>query len=314
MHDCQPRNPIVAAQAASCCSTMSSVVWPAPAPSRATMLRALVAVLASLAQLQPSACWNNGLARTPPKGFATWNIWPFTDGVNRSCSPPTCSPQRWIMSSVNESQCKRWAQALLDTGLVTEGGFEYFVVQEPCFGPRDNETGEITESGEYRRRWPNGMKAFGDWLHQRRMKLGIYTDIGTLTCGRCVGSAGHVRQDMQLFASWGADLIEVDACGGAVDEATWAEYRDAINATGRPMVHSVCAEGMANVWTWGMSVGNMWRVNGDIQDGWLNIVQGLNAAMDIPELQSFSGPGGWNDMVRAKRCQSPCGSRKYRPH
>ena len=60
--------------------------------------------------------------------------------------------------------------------------------------------------------------------------------------------------------SWGADLIEVDACGGAVDEATWAEYRDAINATGRPMVHSVCAEGMADVWEWGMGVGNMWRV------------------------------------------------------
>ena len=118
------------------------------------------------------------------------------------------------------------------------------------------------------------------------MKLGIYTDIGAQTCGRCVGSAGHVKQDMDLFASWGADLIEVDACGGAVDEATWAEYvltrnvwvllpvifdssesetsrsryRDAINATGRPMVHSVCAEGMADVWTWGMGVGNMWRV------------------------------------------------------
>ena len=137
------------------------------------------------------------------------------------------------------------------------------------------------------------------------MKLGIYTDIGAQTCGRCVGSAGHVKQDMALFASWGADLIEVDACGGAVDEATWAEYaptrsihlcvcarvraracvcvcdmcfllpvifgrseaetsrsryRDGINATGRPMVHSVCAEGMADVWTWGMGVGNMWRV------------------------------------------------------
>ena len=104
---------------------------------------------------------------------------------------------------------------------------------------------------------------------------------------------------MELFASWGADLIEVDACGGAVDEATWAQYRDAINATGRAMVHSVCAEGMDNVWTWGKRVGNMWRVNGDIQDGWLNIVQALNSAMAIPKLETYSGPGGWNDMVRS---------------
>ena len=40
------------------------------------------------------------------------------------------------------------------------------------------------------------------------------------------------------------------------------------------------------------------RRNGDIQDGWLNIVQGLSAAMAIPHLETYSGPGGWNDMVR----------------
>ena len=62
------------------------------------------------------------------------------------------------MSAINETQCKHWAQALLDTGLVKEGGFEYFVVQEPCFGQRDSVTGQITESGEYAERWPNGMK------------------------------------------------------------------------------------------------------------------------------------------------------------
>ena len=39
------------------------------------------------------------------------------------------------------------------------------------------------------------------------------------------------------------------------------------------------------------------RRNGDIQDGWLNIVQGLSAAMAIPHLETYSGPGGWNDMV-----------------
>ena len=40
------------------------------------------------------------------------------------------------------------------------------------------------------------------------------------------------------------------------------------------------------------------RRNGDIQDGWLNIVQGLSAAMAISHLETYSGPGGWNDMVR----------------
>ena len=244
--------------------------------------------------------WDNGLALTPPRGFATWNIWPFTSGVNRTCFPPTCVPERWIMSSVNESQCQHWAQALVDAGLAGEGGFEYFVVQEPCFGPRDSLTGELTETGEYRERWPHGMAEFGRFLKERGMKLGIYTDIGDKTCGGCVGSGsgatGHVAQDMKTFAAWGADFIEVDACGGPVGEEAWREYRDAINATGRPMVHSVCAEGMANVWTWGKAVGNQWRVGGDIQNGFANIMQALNGANAIPQLARYAGPGGWNDM------------------
>ena len=28
--------------------------------------------------------WDNGLARTLPRGFATWNIWPFTSEKNRA--------------------------------------------------------------------------------------------------------------------------------------------------------------------------------------------------------------------------------------
>ena len=213
---------------------------------------------------------------------------------------PTHVRARTMDHSVNESQCQHWAQALLDADLVGEGGFSYFVVQEPCFGPRDPLTGELTETGEYRERWPHGMAAFGRFLKERGMKLGIYTDIGDLTCGGCVGSGsgptGHVAIDMETFARWGADFIEVDACGGPVDEETWREYRDAINATGRPMVHSVCAEGYAEPWTWGNGVGNMWRVNGDIADGWLNIIQGLNGANAIPQLARYASPGGWNDM------------------
>ena len=42
------------------------------------------------------------------------------------------------------------------------------------------------------------------------MKLGIYTDQGPLTCGRCVASEGHEMQDMAQFAAMGADYIKVD--------------------------------------------------------------------------------------------------------
>jgi alpha-galactosidase len=106
------------------------------------------------------------------------------------------------------------------------------------------------------------------------------------------GATGHVAQDMKTFASWGADLIEVDACGGPIGEPAWREYRDAINATGRPMVHSICAEGYDHVWTWGMETGNMWRVAGDIQDGWLNVLRNVDQSAAIPGLEQYSGRGG----------------------
>ena len=191
-------------------------------------------------------------------------------------------------------------------------------MQEPCFGARDPLTGELTETGEFGARWPHGMASFARFLNERGMKLGIYTDIGNTTCSGCVGSGtgatGHVAQDMRTFAKWGADLIEVDACNGPVGEAAWREYRDAINATGRPMVHSVCAEGMAGVWNWGSAVGNMWRVNGDIQDGFSNIVQALNGANAIPSLVRYAGPGDYtatqtqsvHPYLSLSLCSSPC--------
>ena len=87
-------------------------------------------------------------------------------------------------------------------------------------------------------------------------------------------------------------MIEVDACGGPIGEPAWREYRDAINATGRPMVHSICAEGYDHVWTWGMETGNMWRVAGDIQDGWLNVLRNVDQSAAIPDLEQYSGRGG----------------------
>ena len=136
----------------------------------------------------------DGLALTPPKGFATWNIWPFTPSHGRP--------------AINESLSMHLAQALFDTGLAG-AGYEYFVVQEPCFGGRDNATGELLQTGEFAQRWPHGLQAFGEFLRTRGMRLGIYTDLGVKTCGGCIGSGGHVAQDMKTFASWGADLIEV---------------------------------------------------------------------------------------------------------
>lgn len=41
---------------------------------------------------------------------------------------------------------------------------------------------------------------------------------------------------------------------------------DALNATGRPILYSLCNWGQDQPWVWGPSVGNSWRIAGDIFD------------------------------------------------
>jgi alpha-galactosidase len=47
------------------------------------------------------------------------------------------------------------------------------------------------------------------------------------------------------------------------------------------------------VWTWGGTVGNSWRVTGDIQDTWSSVSSIANTAAGISQ---YSGPGGFNDL------------------
>lgn len=225
----------------------------------------------------------DGLARTPPRGFATWNVWPFA--------------RHQRVHAVNESQCHHWAQAIADSGLAA-AGYNFFLVQEPCFGGRDNATGELLESGDFARRWPKGMAAFGRFLNERGMRLGIYTSATLSTCGGCVGTgAEYAKQDLATFARWGVDMVEIDDCGAPPTEATYAVFREAVASSGRPMVISVGAEGLGrNIPEWGPRVGHMWRVSGDIENSFEMVVRNYDSATSkYPRMADAAGSGSWND-------------------
>ncbi|XP_065827407.1 uncharacterized protein [Oscarella lobularis] len=127
------------------------------------------------------------------------------------------------------------------------------------------------------------------------MKLGIYTDQGPLTCGRCVASEGHEMQDMAQFAAMGADYIKVDSCNRDVEPEHWAVFRDAINATGRPMVFSIIAQGQKESWTWGNATGNLWRTTHDIMNSFGGFTSNLDAQESVADIDKYAGPGAWND-------------------
>lgn len=49
-------------------------------------------------------------------------------------------------------------------------------------------------------------------VHSKGLKLGIYADVGTKTCGGYPGSLGYYEADAQTFADWDVDLLKFDGC------------------------------------------------------------------------------------------------------
>ena len=50
-------------------------------------------------------------------------------------------------------------------------------------------------------------------------------------------------------------------------KAAYQKMHEALEATGRPIVFSLCQYGWIEVWKWGPEVGgNLWRTTGDIRD------------------------------------------------
>ena len=109
------------------------------------------------------------------------------------------------------------------------------------------------------------------------------------------GSRGHEAVDAHTFAAWGVDFLKYDNCFSPDDEPPRGAYeamRDALNATGRPVLFSVCDWGAGDVWEWGAGVGNAWRTTPDVAPTWASILANAQATAGLAR---FAGPGGWND-------------------
>lgn len=227
------------------------------------------------------------LALTPPMGWNSWN--PFG-------------------AEVSEQLIKETADAMVLSGL-KDAGYEYLVIDDIWQGGRDSLSGLLYPDPV---RFPSGIKALSDYVHSKGLKFGIYSDAGTLTCGDRPGSFGYEEKDARLFAEWGVDYLKYDFCycpdyGSQHNDYKMAIARykamgDALKATGRPIVFSICEWGPRSPWLWGREVGgHLWRVSYDVGDKWdeprneksqIGILTSIDVMCD---LERFAGPGGWND-------------------
>ena len=170
---------------------------------------------------------DNGVGRTPPLGWSTWQT--CGDGA---CGHDVCT----------EGEVKEAALAMRQNGMQALG-YSYLNMDDCWEATNRTSDGHITWDAS---RFPSGIPALTSWLHERGFKFGLYTSAGTTTCANRMGSRGHYARDADDFASWGVDYIKLDWCGDIKDDllAGAKAHRDfaaAVNKSGRAMFVEVVA-------------------------------------------------------------------------
>jgi len=268
-----------------------------PAMKRRLVLLFALFALSALAQTSPST----NLAPTPPMGWNSWNKF--------ACN-------------VSDELIRGMADALVKSGM-KDAGYQYVVIDD-CWQVSRDGAGNIVADAQ---RFPHGIKGLADYIHSIGLKFGIYSDAGSKTCAGRPGSLGHEYQDARQYAAWGVDYLKYDWCNTTTQDApaAYALMRAALDATGRPIVLSICEWGKAQPWLWGKRVGgNLWRATGDIQDRWegkkewspgdccsYGVVDIIDAVAD---LYSYAGPGHWNDPDMLEVGNGGMTDTEYRSH
>jgi alpha-galactosidase len=221
----------------------------------------------------------NGLAATPPMG---WNDW-YSFGCN-----------------VSASLIEQTAKAMVTSGMKA-AGYQYVNIDDCWLDPQRAADGSLQADPA---KFPGGIKPVADYVHSLGLKLGIYEDVGTETCAGYPGTFGHYQQDARTLASWGVDFVKMDWCNvpfsdfpgltqQQVAEKLYTEFGEALRATGRPILYSICEWNPSlQPWTWAPKIANMWRSNDDYGDTWSQVLGNLD--QEAP-LASYAGPGHWND-------------------
>jgi alpha-galactosidase len=253
----------------------------------------LTAILATGGPATPASAASPALR--PPAAAPTATAPPATTAV--PVAPAARPPMGWNSwnafhcDGLNETMVRGMADAIVDKGLA-QLGYQYVNLDDCWMASSRDGNGNLQADPS---KFPHGIRDLADYVHGKGLKLGIYESAGTETCEHRPGSLGHETADATAFAAWGVDYLKYDNCGneGQPDAVRYKAMGDALKATGRPIVYSVCNWGLASPWLFGPGTGAaLWRTTGDIYPSWNSLTTILDQQAG---LELFSRPSGWND-------------------
>lgn len=212
------------------------------------------------------------IAAKPPMGWNSWNT---------------------FGSNIHEDLILQIADTMVEKGYL-DAGYEYLIIDD-CWALKERDIqGNLVPDPD---KFPRGIKAVADYIHEKGLKFGMYSCAGILTCAGYPSSYDHEFQDARLFAEWGVDYLKYDYCNFPANADCVNRYHTmsmALKATGREILFAACNWGCEQSWNWMRSIGaHTYRSTGDIFDNYRSFMGIFHSQL---EHLCQSGPFCFNDM------------------
>ncbi|KAK5649043.1 hypothetical protein RI129_003935 [Pyrocoelia pectoralis] len=232
---------------------------------------------------------DNGLARTPPMGWMSWQR--FRCIVDCKLYPDDCISDRLFRKMAD----------LMSSGGYLDAGYEYLVIDDCWLSHERTPQGRLQPDPD---RFPHGMKDLADYIHSKGLKFGMYENFGGYTCAGYPGIIHHLEVDAKTFVDWEIDYIKIDGCNASIDDYKqgYTDFGRYLNESGRPIVYS-CSwpyyienKGIYADYKYLGEICNLWRNYEDIQDSYeslTGIIDWYKKHQD--RFGKYAGPGQWND-------------------
>lgn len=238
------------------------------------------------------AAYNNGLGAKPPMGWSTW------------CTDDFCG----LLDYCNEEEVREMADAIVSSGLASLSwklsDAPFLVLLDDCWASDTRDANGNLQPDPTR--FPSGIAALAQYVNDRNLTLGLYTDIADRTCKyNRTGSGGHYAQDAAWFAAQGVRYVKCDWCGHGSEPAVqqYGNLSAALNATGVPIWFAPCDWGEQAPWTWGPTVAQSFRVGPDHLPFWSapwqssgqGVIDYINWMANLTSAGYHSAAYGWFD-------------------